>query len=102
MSVGVVTTRKVIHSYSEGFLKSIITMSLSITIMTYCLWVFQVHPNSIFAQISILPFTFTILMYLFSCEQGDAETPEKLLFSSKYLLFGMTLTTFLLLIVFYA
>jgi len=101
-SVGVVPTRKVIHSYSEGFLKSIITMSLSITIMTYCLWVFQVQPNSIFAQISILPFTFTILMYLFSCEQGDAETPEKLLFSSKYLLFGMTLTTFLLLIVFYA
>ena len=100
-SVGVVATRKVISSYSEGFLKSIITTSLSITIMTYCLWVFEVHPNSTFAQISILPFTFTILMYLFSCDQGDAETPEKLLFSNKYLIFGITLTIFLLLMVFY-
>ena len=101
ISVGVVSRREVIHSYREGFLKSIITMSLSITIMTYCLWVFQVHPNSTLAQISILPFTFTVLMYLFSCDQGDAEVPEKLLFSNKYLVFGMILTTVLLLMVFY-
>ena len=99
--VGVVTTRKVIRSYPEGFLRSIITMSLSLTIMTYCLWVFQVHPNSIFAQISILPFIFTIMMYFLNCDQGDAETPEKLLFSNKYLVFGMTFTGFLLLMVFY-
>lgn len=101
ISVGVVSRRKVIHSYREGFLKSIITMSLTITVMTYCLWVFQVHSDSTLAQISILPFTFTILMYLFSCDQGDAEVPEKLLFSNKYLVFGMILTTVLLLMVFY-
>jgi decaprenyl-phosphate phosphoribosyltransferase len=100
-SMTAVTTREVINSYSESFLRSIITMSLSITIITYCLWVFQVHPNSTFAQISILTFVFTFLMYLFSCDYGDAETPEKLLFSNKYLLTGMSLTTFLLLIVFY-
>jgi decaprenyl-phosphate phosphoribosyltransferase len=101
-SLSGVTTRKVIGSYPDGFLKSVITMSLSTTILTYCLWVYQVHPNSIFAQISILPFTFTILVYLLSCNQGDAESPEKLLFSNRYLVFGMILITFLLLMVFYA
>jgi decaprenyl-phosphate phosphoribosyltransferase len=100
-SMGVESTRQVISSYSESFLKSIVTMSLTITIMTYSLWVFQVHPNSTFAQFSILPFTFTILMYLFSCDQGDAEIPERLLFSNKYLLAGMGLTGLLLLMVFY-
>lgn len=100
-SVDAMITRKVIRSYSESFLKSISTISSTVTIMTYCLWVFQVHPNSYFAQISILPFTFTIIMYLFSCDQGDAQVPEKLLFSNKSLLTGISLTICLLLVVFY-
>jgi 4-hydroxybenzoate polyprenyltransferase len=70
--------------------------------MTYCLWVFEVHPNSYFAQASILPFTFTILMYLFSSDKGDAESPEKLLFSNNYLIAGIVLTIILLLMVFYS
>jgi decaprenyl-phosphate phosphoribosyltransferase len=100
--VDAMITRKVISSYSESFLKSITTMSLTVSIMTYCLWVFQVHPDSYFAQISILPFTFTIVMYLFSCDQGDAEVPEKLLFSNKSLLTGISLTICSLLVVFYS
>ena len=93
-------TRRVISAYPDGFLNVVSTMSLSTTIVTYSLWVFQVHPNSLFAQISILPFTFTMLMYLFSCDKGDAESPEKLLFSNRYLLAGITLTSLLLLMVF--
>jgi decaprenyl-phosphate phosphoribosyltransferase len=95
-----VNTRRVISAYPDGFLNVVSTMSLSTTIMTYSLWVFEVHPNSLFAQISILPVTFTMLMYLFSCDKGDAESPEKLLFSNRYLLAGITLTSFLLLMVF--
>jgi len=94
--------RKVIDSYSQGYLSAISNSSLSITVTTYCLWVFDVHGNSPLAQISILPFTFTVLTYLLSCERGNGETPEKLLFSNKYLIIGMAVTVSLLLAVFYS
>jgi decaprenyl-phosphate phosphoribosyltransferase len=101
-NMGSVSTRRVNTAYSDLFLNITSTISLSVTIMTYCLWVFEVHPNSYFAQASILPFTFTILMYLFSSDKGDAESPEKLLFSNNYLIAGIVLTIILLLMVFYS
>jgi decaprenyl-phosphate phosphoribosyltransferase len=98
---GSLATRKVINVYTDSFLNTVSTMSLSVTITTYCLWVFEVHPNSLYAQFSIVPFSFTIMMYLVSCDNGDGESPERLLFSNRYLISGILFTLFLQLMVFY-
>jgi decaprenyl-phosphate phosphoribosyltransferase len=94
------STRKVISAYPEGFLNATSTMSLGVTITTYCLWVFEVHPESSLAQISILPFAYSVLMYLYCCDKGDAEAPEDLLFSNRYLLISISITILLLFLVF--
>jgi decaprenyl-phosphate phosphoribosyltransferase len=94
-------TRKVVNLYSLSFLSAISIASLSITLLTYCLWVFEVHPNSTIIQVSILTFTFTMLMYLFSSDSGDAEVPETLLFSNHFLIIGIVTTLLLLLIGYY-
>jgi decaprenyl-phosphate phosphoribosyltransferase len=94
-------TRKVVNLYSPSFLNTISITSLSITLITYCLWVFEVHPSSVIIQVSILTFTYTMMMYLFSSDSGDAEIPEMLLFSNRFLILGIITTLFLLLIGYY-
>lgn len=93
--------RKVLSEYPDDFLPAVSTLSIGITILTYSLWVFEVHSDSAFAVFSIIPFTFTMLMYLYSCDRGNAETPEHLLFSNRFLVSSMLVTIMLLLLVFY-
>ena len=84
-------TRLVISKYNESFLNLVLTTSVSITLLTYALWVFQVHPNSILAQFTILPFTLSVLLYAWHCENGDAESPESLIYKDKLMLVGIFL-----------
>jgi decaprenyl-phosphate phosphoribosyltransferase len=72
-------TRQVINKYNQSFLDLVLTSSVSITLLTYSLWVFQVHPESIVAQFTILPFALSVFLYSWHCENGDAESPETLI-----------------------
>lgn len=94
-------TRLVISKYNESFLNLVLTTSVSITLLTYALWVFQVHPNSILAQFTILPFTFAVLFYAWHCENGDAETPETLIFKDKLMLTSVFLVIIPLIFIIY-
>jgi decaprenyl-phosphate phosphoribosyltransferase len=100
--IGSHSTRKVIHKYTSEFISSTLLVSMSITILVFGLWVYESHPHSIFAQISFVTFAFSMFMYLYLCDRGDAETPEKLLFSNKILLLSFMVTLSLLLVVFYS
>jgi len=82
-------TRTVISQYNENFLDHVLTTSVSITLLTYSLWVFQVYPNSLFAQFTILPLTLSILLYSWHCENGDAESPETLIFEDKLIILSV-------------
>jgi decaprenyl-phosphate phosphoribosyltransferase len=95
------STRRVIDKYTREFISSTLLVSMSITILVFGLWVYESHPHSIFAQISFVSFAFSMFMYLYLCDKGDAETPEKLLFSNRILLLSFMLTFSLLLVVFY-
>jgi decaprenyl-phosphate phosphoribosyltransferase len=79
-------TRIVLSKYNENFLNLVLTTSVSITLLTYSLWVFQVHPSSLLAQITILPFTLSIFLYSWHCENGDAESPETLIYQDKLII----------------
>lgn len=78
--------RLVITSYSERFLLTVINASLTITLLTFIFWVFEIHPDSNVARLSILPFILGIFIYVWHCEIGDAESPEKLIFKDPKLL----------------
>ncbi len=96
-----VEKREVIKKYNEGFLNTILTSSIGITLLTYSLWVFEVHPNSILAQFSILPFSLSVFLYAWHCEMGDAEEPESLIFKDKLIVISSLVTAFTLFLVVY-
>jgi decaprenyl-phosphate phosphoribosyltransferase len=81
-----IQTRYVISQYNDKFLNLVLSSSMSITLLTYSLWVFQVHPDSFLAQLTILPFTLSIIRYAWYCENGDAESPETLIYKDKILI----------------
>ena len=94
-------TRTVISQYNENFLNQVLTTSVSITLLTYSLWVFQVHSNSFLAQFTILPLTLAILLYSWHCENGDAESPETLIFEDKLIILSVLAVVIPLLFVIY-
>ena len=94
-------TRIVISQYKENFLNRVLTTSASITLLTYSLWVFQVHPNSVLAQFTILPLTLSILLYSWHSENGDTESPENIIYKDKLLvLSGLTVVISLLFVIY--
>ena len=94
-------TRTVISQYNENFLDHVLTTSVSITLLTYSLWVFQVYPNSLLAQFTILPLTLSILLYSWHCENGDAESPETLIYEDKFIILSVLAVVIPLLFVIY-
>jgi decaprenyl-phosphate phosphoribosyltransferase len=94
-------TRQVINNYNHSFLDLVLTSSVSITLLTYSLWVFQAYPGSILAQFTILPFALSIYLYSWHCEIGDAESPENLIYSDKLIIVSAIATVIPLAIVIY-
>jgi decaprenyl-phosphate phosphoribosyltransferase len=94
-------TRNVIKKYNEPFLNTVSTASLTITLLTYSLWVFEIHPHSVLAQFTILPFSLSVFLYAWYCETSDAESPENLLLSNNLIILTALATVFPLLITVY-
>lgn len=94
-------TRIVISQYKENFLNRVLTTSASITLLTYSLWVFQVHPNSVLAQFTILPLTLSTLLYSWHSENGDTESPENIIYKDKLLVLSCLTVVISLLFVIY-
>jgi hypothetical protein len=94
-------TRQVINDYNQSFLDLVLTSSVSITLLTYSLWVFQAYPGSILAQFTILPFALSIYLYSWHCEIGDAESPENLVYTDKLIVISAIATVVPLAIVIY-
>ena len=82
-------TRRVITMYSQTFLNLIVISSITITLLTYCLWVFQVHPNSVIVQLTIFPLTLAFFSYAWQSEIGDAEAPELFIFTNKLIIYSL-------------
>lgn len=94
-------TRQVINKYNQSFLDLVLISSVSITLLTYSLWVFQVHSESFLAQFTILPFALSIYLYAWHCENGDAESPETLIYKDKLMLISAVTTAATLMVVIY-
>ena len=79
-------TRPVLVKYNRNFLNLVLTTSLSVTLLTYSLWIFQVYPKSLLAKFTILPFTLSALLYSWYSENKDVESPETLIFEDKFIM----------------
>jgi decaprenyl-phosphate phosphoribosyltransferase len=80
------STRKVLNVYSPSFLKTIVGSSLSVSLVGFALWAFQVSNQTSYARISALVFTMAMTRYLWISEYKNAEQPEVLLFTDKVLI----------------
>jgi decaprenyl-phosphate phosphoribosyltransferase len=94
-------TRAVITQYSEQFLTTVISMSITITLMAYALWAFEVVGDSAWGKLSILPVMLGILRYLWHSESTDAETPEKAILSDPIIPISGVITSVLLVLAIY-
>jgi decaprenyl-phosphate phosphoribosyltransferase len=94
-------TRNVLKSYTLSYLQSVNTLSISITLMTYSLWVFEVHANSFIAKLTILPFSLCILRYAHQSELKNSESPELLILGDRVILLSGFTTVVGLMSVFY-
>ena len=78
--------RSVMSSYTESFLTTIVTTALTISLLTYALWIFAAHKENYWATFSILPVTVAFLRYTWHKEHGSGEAPELMIFSDASIL----------------
>lgn len=78
--------RSVMSSYTESFLATVVTAALTISLLTYALWIFFVHEENFWATVSILPLTVAFLRYTWHKEHGSGEAPERMIFSDPSIL----------------
>jgi len=84
------TQRRVLNSYSPAFLRSVLTLSATVTVTAYCLWAFEhagplarsAHSNT-WLELSVLPVVAVVLYVLWLFDSGKAEAPEDLVFHDR-------------------
>lgn len=88
-------TRATLDQYSVGYLRVIIAMSLSATVVAYCLWAFDTMQLSgsrwPFYELSIVPMVAAVMRYVLVLEQGQGGAPEEIFFGDRVLQYlGLT------------
>jgi decaprenyl-phosphate phosphoribosyltransferase len=87
--------RQVVSQYTEEFLHSSITASVSVSSMAYCLWAFNHESHSIWFQLSVIPFVIALFRYRWLSESTVVEIPEDVILGDKTLVilaFGLLTT----------
>ena len=89
------TTRAILDQYSIGYLRVVIAMSLSATVVSYCLWAFDTMQLTgsrwPFYELSIVPMVAAVMRYVLVLEQGQGGAPEEIFFSDRVLqMLGLT------------
>jgi decaprenyl-phosphate phosphoribosyltransferase len=82
--------RAVLDTYTEGFLRSALTMCAGVTVTGYCLWAFTVgasglgvHHNEVWIQLSVIPVVLAVLYVLLQLDAGRGGAPEDLVLRDR-------------------
>jgi decaprenyl-phosphate phosphoribosyltransferase len=77
--------RPVLDQYSDSFLKSILTISATVTVASYCLWAFArtgllAHAGNhvVWIELTVVPLVLSVLHILRLLDAGHGGEPEKL------------------------
>lgn len=75
------STRASLKSYTLDFLRQLLVISCTATVITYCLWAFENATNNneivLLHGISIVPMVLALLRYLMVLEKGGGGAPEE-------------------------
>lgn len=99
--------RPVLEDYTPSFLQSVLTLTATGAVTTYCLWAFDrtgsglgFHPGHdvVWTQLTVVPFALAILHVLLVLDAGGGAAPEELALRDHWLhLFGAVWLLFFLL-----
>lgn len=79
--------RKSLESYSASYLRFVWATSAAIVIMTYSQWAYTNRDiSSIWAMVSIVPFSIALLRYAVDVDKGTAGEPEEVVLNDKLLI----------------
>lgn len=83
-------TRKALAQYTPGYLRILLSISATISLVGYILWAFEIDARNTsdlpFAALSVIPFTLALMRYAKDADSAEVEAPEDALFADKGLL----------------
>ena len=81
-------TRRALNGYTPSFLRMLLAVSASVTLIGYALWAFEIAGKSQLpmATMSVIPFTLALLRYARDIDAAEAEAPEDLVLGDRTLL----------------
>ena len=78
---GAVTTRRSLAAYTLPFLRQVLGVSCTATVVSYCLWAFENGEGAStgipWHALSIVPMVLALLRYMLLIERGEGESPEE-------------------------
>jgi decaprenyl-phosphate phosphoribosyltransferase len=80
--------RKSLERYSASYLRFVWALSATVLITTYCLWAFEIREtmhNTVWSQISIVPFVGAVLRYAVDVDGGNGGEPEEIALADRVL-----------------
>jgi len=82
-------TRATLDDYTLGFLQTVLSVAVGATLVTYCIWAFEVREISgsswPFYELSIVPMLTALLRYTLILEQGHGAAPEEIFAADRTL-----------------
>ena len=84
-----ILTRASLKAYSLTYLRQLLVVSCTATVVTYCIWAFEnaaIAQESIpFHGLSIVPMVLALLRYLLVLENGGGGAPEEVFFKDRWI-----------------
>ena len=79
--------RPALDEYPPGFLQYVGSVSAAVAIIAYCLWaLLGVRADSVWFELSIVPFVLAMLRYALLAERGEAGAPEDVFIGDRTML----------------
>lgn len=84
-------TRATLETYTVGYLRIILAVSLGGVLISYCVWAFETSQASSsdwpFYELSIVPMLMALMQYLLVLERGEGAAPEEVFVGNRLLQF---------------
>ncbi len=91
MGENAASTRASLKAYTIPYLRQVLVVSCTATVVTYCMWAFENSSNSgesfPLHSLSIIPMVLALLRYLMVLENGGGGAPEEVFMSDRALQF---------------
>ncbi|MEY2975556.1 MAG: hypothetical protein RIR49_1976 [Actinomycetota bacterium] len=89
LGAGQLPGRATLAVYTQPYLRSMVTMAMTVAIVTYCLWAFESNTaagdGAVLFEVSIVPLVAAFMRYLLVLDMGRGAAPEEVFASDRVL-----------------